>query len=411
MKINTRLLLTQGILVMLSVIIVLLNIITLRNIKSDANFINYAGSLRFLNYKMAHISNGIVMDTDNILNAKEELVATMGEYELIMDKLIKGSPNLKLKKLSHESTLEDISSLRKLWYGDHKIYYENIVINNDIDAYQKINREIFNHVNLIDNMVGRYSEFSEEKVRKSILGNGLTIIIIILVSSYSYTAVNKKIKIPMNKLLRELEDMDLIDDDLALKINLSNKDELATMSSYIDELIYDGLTRTYNRRIGLSKLAKTLEHGEKDLHFSLIFIDVNGLKDVNDNLGHVYGDELLTLTVDAVKEALKEGDFMVRLGGDEFLVALKNADEEGAGLIWEGVLNKYEVINSTLGKPFLISVSHGIVEYKNTSRSTLEDLIRIADEKMYEEKKKTKDNPEYKIIRRLENGQKTKHKT
>ncbi len=411
MKINTQLLLNQSLLVILSVVIVLLNIVTFKNMESDSNFINHAGRLRFLNYKMAQISQGIVTDKDNILNAKEELLATINEYELLIDNLIEGCPIIKLKKLNHENTLEEIIGFRDVWYNSHKAYYERILQNNDIEAYEEINLVIFDHVNQIDDMVFRYSEFTENKISKAIFRNGLAIIIIMLVSGYSYTAVNKKVKIPMNKLLKELEDMDLIDDELAGKINLSNQDELAAMSSYIEELIYDGLTRTYNRRTGLSRLTTILENAKGNLHFSLVFIDVNGLKEVNDNLGHEYGDELLTLTVNVVKETIRNEDFIVRLGGDEFLLALENVDEENANIIWERILNRYKEINNTMNKPFMISVSHGIVEYENGSKLMLEDLIKIADKKMYEEKKRIKGNPEYKIIRRLENGQKIEHKT
>ena len=411
MKINTQLLLSQGLLVMLSVVIVLLNIATFKNIESDANFINYAGRLRFLNYNMAHMSHEIIMNDDNTLTTKQELIATMDEYEILLDRLIEGCPDISLKKLNHQKTLADIESFRRIWYENHKIYYEKILQDKDVDAFEKINLAIYDHVKQIDKMVFVYSDFTEGKISKAILRNGLVIIIIIIVSSYSYRSVNKKVRTPMNKLLKELGDMDLIDSELAKKIDLSNKDELATMSSYIEELIYDGLTRVYNRRIGLSRLTKIVENTKNGFNLSLIFLDINGLKEVNDNLGHEYGDELITLAVDAVKENIRDEDFIVRLGGDEFLVALENVDEQNANIVWGRILNKYKEINSTMDKNFEISVSHGIVEYKNDSKATLEDLIKLADKKMYEEKKRIKDNPEYKIIRRLENGQKIGNKT
>ena len=399
MKINTQLLLSQSLLIILSLLIVVLNIFTFYNIRSDANFINYAGKLRVLNYKMVHISHEIAMGIDNASNAKEELLETIGKYETIIDKLIEGDPDSKLKKLQHKSTLKSILEFREVWYGKHKNYYEKILENGDRDAFSEINLELADHVNKIDNMVTNYSEFSEEKVSEAIWRNGLTVIIIIIVSCYSYVSVNNKIKKPMNKLLKELDDMDLIDNELAKKINLSKKDEFATMSSYIDELIYDGLTRTYNRRTGLSRLATILENGKEDLHFSLIFMDLNGLKEVNDNLGHEAGDELLNLAVDSVKEIIRDNDFIIRLGGDEFLVALKDVNEKTAGEIWARVLQKYEDINSSMEKPYIISVSHGVIEYNKNSGITLEDLIKIADEKMYAEKRRIKNNPEYKIIR------------
>lgn len=397
MKINTQLLISQGLLVILAIMIVFLNIVIFQNIESDANFINYAGQLRILNYKMVHVSHGILKDTDSTVDLEKDLLDTMNEYEDIIEQLIGGSSIANLKKLNHEGTLKYILSFKSDWYKIHKPYYKKILEKNDIDSFEKMNSLVDNHVKEIDKMVSDYSEFSESKVSKAIFRNGLTIFIIVIVSSYSYISVNNKVKKPMYKLLKELDHMNLIDDELSNKINLSQKNELVTMSSYIDELLYDGLTKTYSRKSGLSRLSKILENTSEDSEFSLIFIDINGLKEVNDNLGHEAGDDLLKLTVNYIKETIRDDDFIIRLGGDEFLLALNGVNERKSQLIWERILNKYEKANNSLENPFLISVSHGIIEYNNGF--TLEELIRIADEKMYEEKKRYKEDKEYQILR------------
>ena len=368
------------------------------NIKFDANFINYAGRLRIMNYKMAHLSHEILLKEDNEA-LKKELLATMAEYERTLIIIYKGYPIEKLKKLNHKPSLEKIIEFNNIWHGSHKDLYFAIINDNSRDSLNKINSTISDHVNEIDKMVSDYSSHAENKVKNAIIRNGLTIILIILVAVYSFISVKNKIRKPMEKLLRELDAMDLIDDQLASKINLSQKDELATMSSYIDELLYDGLTRTYNRRVGLSRLSALIEGESKDLHFSLIFIDINGLKEVNDILGHDAGDQLINNAVDNIKETIREEDFIVRLGGDEFLVALIDVNREKAEEIWSRILMKYDKINRNSDNPFIISASHGIVEYKKGDQYTLEDLVKIADKKMYEEKKRIKEDPNYKIIK------------
>ncbi|NLY85451.1 MAG: GGDEF domain-containing protein [Tissierellia bacterium] len=119
--------------------------------------------------------------------------------------------------------------------------------------------------------------------------------------------------------------MGLIDEDLSKKISLSKKNELSIMSSYIDELVYDGLTKVYNRRSGIPKLSRMISSHDGYKVFSLCYIDINGLKKVNDELGHKYGDDLILTVVKVVKRNIREDDFVIRLGGDEFLIVFQEA--------------------------------------------------------------------------------------
>lgn len=150
---------------------------------------------------------------------------------------------------------------------------------------------------------------------------------------------------------------------------------------------YDTLTKAFNRRAGIAKLNELFPTDDRR-HFlvSLCFIDINGLKEVNDTLGHKLGDELIKTVSDVIKATIRKNDFLVRLGGDEFLIVFNGIGIEMAENIWDRIVQTYETINHHENRAYLISASHGIVDYDNKQKTQVDDLINAADEKMYHEK-------------------------
>ena len=156
---------------------------------------------------------------------------------------------------------------------------------------------------------------------------------------------------------------------------------------------YDSLTQTFNRRAGIEKLNLLFPENDRRKYIvSMCFIDINGLKEVNDVLGHKYGDELITTVVNVIKGIIREEDFIIRLGGDEFLIVFGGIDEKSAEKVWQRIVSSYNRINKEEKRQYIISVSHGIVDFENSKKSLVEDIINIADEKMYAEKKIIKSN-------------------
>lgn len=156
---------------------------------------------------------------------------------------------------------------------------------------------------------------------------------------------------------------------------------------------FDELTKAFNRQVGMEKLKELNEAAKNDQgNFSLCFMDVNGLKAINDNLGHPYGDEMIVTIVRTVQKMIRGRDFIVRLGGDEFLTVLPGADALQAEKVWMRVRNELNRINETEGRPYLISLSHGIVARRDYPELPLEEIISRADKLMYEEKQVIKKN-------------------
>lgn len=155
---------------------------------------------------------------------------------------------------------------------------------------------------------------------------------------------------------------------------------------------HDGLTKVYNRRAGMEKLEKLLQkdNRRKSNQISICFVDVNGLKQVNDILGHEKGDELILTVANTMKKILREDDLIIRFGGDEFVIAFIESNVEIAEKIWERIVEAFEKINKSENRRYIISVSHGIVESNETQEKLVDKILKVADEKMYEEKKKIK---------------------
>lgn len=154
---------------------------------------------------------------------------------------------------------------------------------------------------------------------------------------------------------------------------------------------FDPLTKTLNRRAGISKINELFPVDERRYFIvSLCFIDINGLKEVNDTLGHKFGDELITSVANVIKETIREQDFLIRLGGDEFLIVFNGIDTEMAEINWQRIVQSFEKINLDDNRPYIISVSHGIVDFDNKQKTHVDDLINAADEKMYNEKQNIK---------------------
>ncbi|MCY6369501.1 sensor domain-containing diguanylate cyclase [Clostridium ganghwense] len=150
---------------------------------------------------------------------------------------------------------------------------------------------------------------------------------------------------------------------------------------------YDMMTQTFNRRAGIELLEKKFEAGKKESEYlTICFTDINDLKIVNDTLGHEKGDELIKTVVNSIKENIRESDFIIRLGGDEFLIAFPKTTYNETEEIWIKILQNISEINANESRNYLVSVSHGLAQYIPDADVTLDELIREADEKMYIEK-------------------------
>ena len=155
---------------------------------------------------------------------------------------------------------------------------------------------------------------------------------------------------------------------------------------------FDVLTGSYRRGCGLNLLEQQIKTANRrNTLVTLFYLDIDRFKYINDTFGHNEGDKILKKTAKLFKSTLREVDIICRIGGDEFLLILPDTSPEKALRIRERINKNLEKLNRSLNKPYKISFSIGLSCYNPSNPLSIDELIRIADENMYKEKKKKKE--------------------
>ncbi len=157
--------------------------------------------------------------------------------------------------------------------------------------------------------------------------------------------------------------------------------------------ITDDLTGLYNSRHLQHLCEYEMERAIRyQNELSLVFLDLDFFKQVNDSYGHLTGSRLLKEFAELINKNIRKVDYAARYGGDEFVFLLPSTSREGAlGMAkhLQKELSKTS-FRSDCGEPIKVTVSMGIATYP-TNAKTLNDLVRRADEAMYEVKRTTRD--------------------
>lgn len=141
-----------------------------------------------------------------------------------------------------------------------------------------------------------------------------------------------------------------------------------------------------------SALARCQRHGET---MALFFLDLDHFKQVNDNLGHDAGDQLLVSVAERMKECLRHSDMIARIGGDEFAVLMPHLSEVGeTKSVAEKMIQLMERPHNIDSRLVTVSFSIGIVTYPEAGEST-EELFKAADTAMYHAKEQGRNNYQF----------------
>ena len=191
--------------------------------------------------------------------------------------------------------------------------------------------------------------------------------------------MTESVKLAVSALLEKLEDMgsELV----------RTKESLSEMERLVD---VDLLAPIPNRRAFMRRLAWAITMHERYGHPStILYIDVNDFKQINDLHGHAAGDLAIRHIADLLTNAMRESDFLARIGGDEFAVIMYHADEEDARK--RAVLITQKILHTPLvfaGKPITVACAHGCYSIRNGDNA--ESALAAADMSMYVDKKRTK---------------------
>ena len=128
-----------------------------------------------------------------------------------------------------------------------------------------------------------------------------------------------------------------------------------------------------------------LEHlnSKKKYNISIIYLDLNKFKSINDSYGHDYGDKVLCVFSDVLIEIFGEIGYVGRIGGDEFMVILLNAEENEITQLCEKVEKRLQEKSKELNLKDVISSSYGIATREKGSSEILHNIVNKADERMY----------------------------
>jgi diguanylate cyclase (GGDEF)-like protein len=168
--------------------------------------------------------------------------------------------------------------------------------------------------------------------------------------------------------------------------------EMATFLATERSAITDGLTGLYNRPFFDASLRRELKRARRyGLAFSLVMLDLDDFKMVNDLHGHVVGDEALARLSDVIRASVREIDVACRYGGEEFALILPETSRTGAYIVSERIrvdakeVFDHKPLGSSPPASISMSVSGGIAIYPTDSNSA-EGLVRMADKALYRSK-------------------------
>ena len=170
---------------------------------------------------------------------------------------------------------------------------------------------------------------------------------------------------------------------------VSNVEKMQDMIKTLDEMwVFDPMTHIYNRA-GFFKFSENIlenaKQNKQDMFF--IFLDLDGLKMVNDALGHETGDRMICDMADILRKNRDKEDLLMRYGGDEFVVFGKGLSEEEVKKYVERIRKAMAELNSSGNRQYKIdaSIGHHMVPFDNDK--PLSALIELADQDMYKEKR------------------------
>ena len=166
------------------------------------------------------------------------------------------------------------------------------------------------------------------------------------------------------------------------------------LESLYKTTIKDELTGLYNRRglytLGEQQIQLSKRHDDDIFVF---FLDLDGMKEINDTLGHEFGDKALISTAKIIHKSFRNTDILSRIGGDEFVILAVKAQFEFIPVMIERI-KEYIKEENISNNSYQISLSIGVSKIDLSDKSPLDEAIKKADKEMYKSKKANKKNRE-----------------
>ena len=198
-------------------------------------------------------------------------------------------------------------------------------------------------------------------------------------------------QIKLNKKLNRNTGIQVAILDYSMNINKTLKDPTIIEEAKITEMahtaITDKMTQAYDKKFLFHDLQKEIEKTKRyGTKFSMLMIDIDNLKKINDKFGHIAGDEALKLLCEILMKNIRKSDTLYRFGGDEFLILIPVSTQLDAEKTSKKIL---EAINNTSLKKYNIniSISIGVASFNKNNIKNISGVIEIVDKALYNAKK------------------------
>ncbi|MCR8643056.1 diguanylate cyclase [Paenibacillus sp. N1-5-1-14] len=174
--------------------------------------------------------------------------------------------------------------------------------------------------------------------------------------------------------------------------------ELSRTNLKLEQMaVTDSLTGCYNRHYLMQQLEQDINQNLQDqIPFSILLLDIDHFKSVNDNYGHLVGDDVLCRTVGIIQHYLRQDDILARYGGEEFIVYLPDTEQSEAEILAERIKSAVEMntINISKGASLSITISIGLQSNRTFasdpsmhSETALNEMFQAVDEALYQAKR------------------------
>jgi diguanylate cyclase (GGDEF)-like protein len=215
--------------------------------------------------------------------------------------------------------------------------------------------------------------------------------VVIMSRDGSLDSSEKALKQGASHYLKKPVDEEVL--DVILRSCMERSRLLQLNAELQQQTIQDDLTAAFNRRHLEAYLAEELERDRRyGRTFSILFFDLDRLKEVNERYGHLAGSRVLREVALLIQSKLRKSDRIFRYGGDEFVVTLPETGGEGAIRVAHRLrraVRSYRFLADE-GMAVSLTASFGVATFPNDATSQ-EEMIRVADQAMYRVKSKSRD--------------------
>ena len=261
--------------------------------------------------------------------------------------------------------------------SEYRMQFPNI---NEIKDSIK-NNQIFQSTNIVELTKGFMPELNEDRVRTFLKDAKMKSYILVPLMS-KHTHFGSLIVFSSRESISdsELNFLNLFAKQIELAITIAD-----LFQAVKEQAITDGMTGLYNRRYFEEYIKKEAERAERqNQKFTVIGLDLDYLKQINDTYGHNYGDIAIKAIAQVLKNNARSIDIAARMGGEEFNLLLPGVDSAGGCIAAERIRKAIAAVE--LEKIGHITASLGVATYLEHSED-IEDLLELADRAMYESKR------------------------